>query len=104
MNNFYKILLYTILDQMRKEDVRVFIDMTGATEGVYQRVPQIEVYVDSVVVESTLPESVEVVVVEEKEETFIPDGGSGNGFQTPTPVMTPTPLTTPTPTPTPTKQ
>mgnify|MGYP006295154089 FL=1 len=93
-----------ILDKMNKDDVRVFIDMTGATEGVYQRVPQIEVYVDSVVVESTLPESVEVVVVEEKDETFIPDGGNNNGFQTPTPVMTPTPLKTPTPTPTPTKQ
>ena len=84
-----------VLDEMNKNDVRVFIDMTGATEGVYQRVPQIEVYVDSVVVESTLPESVEVVVIEVTEETTIA-GFDSAGLRTPTPTMTPT--VTPTPT------
>lgn len=79
-----------VLDKMKKGDVRVFIDMTGATEGVYQRVPQIEVFVDSVVVESTLPESVEVVVVEIKEETLV-STSSFLEWQTPTPVLTPTP-------------
>lgn len=93
-----------ILDKMKDGDVRVFIDMTGATEGVYQRVPQIEVYVDSVVVESTLPESVEVVVIEFKEETFI----SNSNFltqrtATPTPTLTPTvtPMEAPKPDPAP---
>lgn len=84
-----------ILDKMRQSDVRVFIDMTGATEGVYQRVPQIEVFVNSVVVESTLPESVEVVVVAKQEETQVSDGAFSE-FATPTPTLTP--MITPTPT------
>jgi YbbR domain-containing protein len=84
-----------VLDKMKQNDVRVFIDMTGATEGVYQRVPQIEVYVDSVVVESTLPESVEVVVVEIKEETFISNSNILE-WQTATPDFMSTPTVTPT--------
>ena len=93
-----------ILDEMTNDDVRVFIDMTGAGVGVYQRVPQIELYVDSVVVESTLPESVEVVVIEVTEETVI-SGFDNAGLRTPTPtrtpMVTPTLMATPTPTATP---
>ena len=96
-----------VLDDLSSSDVRVFIDMTGATEGVYQRVPQIEVFVDSVVVESTLPESVEVVVVDETDETLMSELNFINQrTQTITPALTatitPTPLVTPKPEPTPT--
>ena len=53
------------LESLRGTDVRVFIDMTDVEEGVYQRVPQVEVLVDGLRVESVLPESIEVVITAE---------------------------------------
>jgi len=50
------------LESLRGTDVRVFIDMTDVEEGVYQRVPQVEISVEGIRVESVLPESVEVVI------------------------------------------
>ena len=44
-------------------DVQVFIDMTDVPEGVYQRVPQVEIMVQGLLVQSVLPESIEVVLV-----------------------------------------
>jgi len=53
------------LESLRGTDVRVFIDMTDVEEGVYQRVPQVEVLIDGLRVESVLPESIEVVITAE---------------------------------------
>lgn len=86
-----------VLRRMTREDIRVFIDISDAVEGSYQRVPQIELYIISVVVESSLPESVEVVIEElDPEATPEPDQ-NGTIWITATP--NPTPQATPTPTP-----
>lgn len=50
------------LESLRGTDVNVFIDMTDVEEGVYQRVPQVEVLIEGLRVESVLPESVEVII------------------------------------------
>ena len=59
------------LESLRGTDVRVFIDMTDVEEGVYQRVPQVEVLVDGLRVESVLPESIEVVITAEDKTSNI---------------------------------
>jgi YbbR domain-containing protein len=51
-----------ILDAMVSSDMRVFIDVSDLTEGKYQRIPQIELNISDLTVESILPESVEVTL------------------------------------------
>jgi YbbR domain-containing protein len=84
-----------VLRRMTREDIRVFIDISDAVEGSYQRVPQIELYIMSVVVESSLPESVEVVIEVLDPEATPPADDNGiiwiTATPNPTPVMTPTP-------------
>ena len=85
-----------VLRRMTREDIRVFIDISDAVEGSYQRVPQIELYIMSVVVESALPESVEVVI-----EVLDPEAtpeAEENGIIWITATPNPTPEITPTPT------
>lgn len=72
-----------VLDSLRLSDVRVFIDVTDVPEGTYQRVPQVEMLVQGLWVESILPESVEVILTAPDEPTI-----GYNGFM---PARTPTP-------------
>ena len=51
-----------ILDAMASGDMRVYIDVTDLTEGTYQRIPQIELNISDLTVESILPGSVEVTL------------------------------------------
>jgi YbbR domain-containing protein len=63
-----------ILDTLTRQDVRVTVDLNGLTAGTYQIAAKVEVLIADVVVESILPNTMEVVIM-------IAD----------TPVVTPTP-------------
>jgi YbbR domain-containing protein len=51
-----------ILDALRASDLRVTIDVSDLVEGTYQRIPQIELNISDLTVESILPGSVEVTL------------------------------------------
>jgi len=65
-----------LLDTLTRQSVRVTVDLTGLTAGTYQLSPNVEVLVANVVVESILPNTIEVVL-------------------TPIEASTPTPTSTP---------
>ena len=52
-----------VLDTLRTENLRVYVDLSAVVKiGTYQRTPQVEILVSDLIVESILPESVEVMV------------------------------------------
>ena len=51
-----------ILDALLASDLRVTIDVSDLVEGTYQRIPQIELNISDLTVESILPGSVEVTL------------------------------------------
>ena len=51
-----------ILDALSASDLRVYIDVSDLVEGTYQRIPQIELNISDLTVESILPGSVEVTL------------------------------------------
>jgi YbbR domain-containing protein len=63
-----------LLDTLTRQDVRVTVDLSGMSTGIYQVVAKVEVLIADVVVESILPNTIEVVIT-----PFV------------TPVVTPTP-------------
>jgi YbbR domain-containing protein len=65
-----------VLDALASQDITVSVDVTDLEIGVYQLTPEVKVLVESVLVESILPGTVEVVIA-------IPN--------TPTPTAFPTP-------------
>jgi YbbR domain-containing protein len=65
-----------LLDTLTRQDVRVTVDLSGLGAGTHQVAPKVEVLISNVVVESILPNTIEVV---------ISPGG------TPTVIVTPTP-------------
>lgn len=65
-----------LLDTLTRQDVRVTVDLSGLGTGTHQVAPKVEVLISNVVVESILPNTIEVV---------ISPGG------TPTVIVTPTP-------------
>ncbi len=65
-----------LLDILSLQEVRVIIDVTNLEEGTYQLVPEVEILVSDIVVESILPGTVEVVL-------------SKSPLQTPMPTATP---------------
>lgn len=67
-----------LLDTLTRQSVRVTVDLTGLTEGTYQLSPNVEVLVANVVVESILPNTIEVAL-------------SPLDLSTPTPTPTPKP-------------
>ena len=67
-----------VLEMLTRQSVRVTVDLTGLTAGIYQLSPNVEVLVSNVNVESILPNTVEVSL-------------------TPMEVNTPTPTPTPKP-------
>jgi YbbR domain-containing protein len=71
-----------VLDLLRSENLRVFVDMKDVKAGIYQRTPKVELAVGEVRVDSILPGTVEVIV-----------------SLAPSPTPTPTPTPTPSPTP-----
>ena len=51
-----------LLDTLLLQDIRVIVDVTGLAAGTYQLTPRIEILVADIVVESILPNTVEVVL------------------------------------------
>jgi YbbR domain-containing protein len=51
-----------VLDLLRSENLRVYVDMKDAKVGIYQRTPKVELAVGEVRVDSILPGNVEVIV------------------------------------------
>ena len=51
-----------LLDTITRQDVRVTVDLTGLAAGIHQITPKVEVLISDVVVESILPNTIEVVI------------------------------------------
>jgi YbbR domain-containing protein len=51
-----------LLDTLTRQDVRVTVDLTGLGIGTHQITPRVEVLISNVVVESILPNTIEVVI------------------------------------------
>ena len=67
-----------LLDTLTRQGIRVTVDLTGLGVGTHQVIPKVEVLISDIVVESILPNTIEVVV------TLI-------GTPTITPTQTPSP-------------
>jgi YbbR domain-containing protein len=53
-----------VLEQLQPADVRVIIDLTGLTIGTHQVVPRIELPGDEITVESIIPTTLEVILIQ----------------------------------------
>lgn len=51
-----------LLDTITRQDVRVTVDLSGLEPGIHQVTPKVEVLISDVVVESILPNTIEVVI------------------------------------------
>ena len=51
-----------LLDTLTPQEVRVIIDVTGLDPGTHQLIPNVEILVSDILVESILPSTVEVVI------------------------------------------
>ncbi|MBK8418927.1 CdaR family protein [Candidatus Villigracilis saccharophilus] len=51
-----------LLDTLTRQDVRVTVDLSGLGVGTHQITPRVEVLISNVVVESILPNTIEVVI------------------------------------------
>jgi hypothetical protein len=51
-----------VLDALASQDITVSVDVTDLEIGVYQLTPEVRVLVESVLVESILPGTVEIVI------------------------------------------
>jgi YbbR domain-containing protein len=85
-----------ILDSMTTNDIRVFVELDEEQEGSYQRIPQIELLLEDLRVESILPASVELKIsllpTPTPTATIAPTSQSFEITSTPgTPAPTPTP-------------
>ncbi|MCJ7622896.1 MAG: CdaR family protein [Anaerolineaceae bacterium] len=49
-----------VLEAMTTNDIRIYVELHDESEGIYQRIPQIELLLEDLRVESLLPASVEV--------------------------------------------
>jgi YbbR domain-containing protein len=52
-----------LLDTLTRQDVRVTVDLSGLEAGTHQLIAKVEVLISDVVVESILPNTIEVVIV-----------------------------------------
>jgi YbbR domain-containing protein len=61
-----------LLDALTQSDLRVVVDMTGASVGTYQRTPKVELTIPELNVESILPGTIEVVISNAPTPTVTP--------------------------------
>lgn len=52
----------SLLDSLTRQSVRVTVDLTGLATGTYQITPKVEILITNIVVESILPNTIEVVI------------------------------------------
>lgn len=53
-----------LLDTLTRQSVRTTVDLTGLSAGTYQITPKVEILISNIVVESILPNAVEVVITQ----------------------------------------
>jgi YbbR domain-containing protein len=51
-----------LLDTLTRQSIRATVDLTGLSAGTYQITPKIEILISNIIVESILPNAVEVVI------------------------------------------
>jgi len=51
-----------LLDTLTRQSIRATVDLTGLSAGTYQITPKVEILISNIVVESILPNAVEVVI------------------------------------------
>ncbi|MDD2923010.1 MAG: hypothetical protein PHQ36_12065 [Anaerolineales bacterium] len=61
-----------VLDTLARQDVRVTVDLSGLGIGVHQVVPKVEALIAKVIVESILPNTIEVVITQSGAVTVTP--------------------------------
>lgn len=54
----------SLLDTLTRQSVRATVDLTGLTPGTYQLTPKVEILIANIVVESILPNTIEVVITQ----------------------------------------
>lgn len=52
----------SLLDTLTRQSVRATVDLTGLAPGTYQLAPKVEILIANIVVESILPNTIEVVI------------------------------------------
>jgi YbbR domain-containing protein len=52
----------SLLDTLTRQSVRATVDLTGLAPGTYQLTPKVEILIANIVVESILPNTIEVVI------------------------------------------
>jgi YbbR domain-containing protein len=52
----------SLLDTLTRQSVRATVDLTGLSAGTYQLTPKVEILIANIVVESILPNTIEVVI------------------------------------------
>jgi len=62
----------SLLDTLTRQGVRATVDLTGLPAGTYQITPSVEILIADVIVESILPNTVEVVITPIQSSTTIP--------------------------------
>jgi len=94
-----------LLDTLSVEDIRITLDLEDLPPGVYQRTPVGETFIDQIRVQTTLPETVEVVIelaptpTPTLTESVTPvdnDTATPTSTETPTDMPTVTPVNLPT--------
>lgn len=53
-----------LLDTLTRQSVRATVDLTGLSTGTYQITPKVEILISNIIVESILPNTIEVVITE----------------------------------------
>lgn len=61
-----------VLDTLTRQDVRVTVDLTGLGVGVHQVIPKVEALIADVIVESVLPNTIEIVITQNGTITVTP--------------------------------
>ncbi|HCB00884.1 MAG TPA: hypothetical protein DEP19_00735 [Anaerolineae bacterium] len=51
-----------LLDTLTRQSIRATVDLTGLSAGTYQITPKVEILISNIIVESILPNAVEVVI------------------------------------------
>lgn len=62
----------SLLDTLTRQSVRATVDLTGLTPGTYQLTPKVEILIANIVVESILPNTIEVVITPISTQTPTP--------------------------------
>jgi YbbR domain-containing protein len=61
-----------VLEAISSRDITISVDVTGLEIGVYQLRPEVDPFVENIIVESILPETVEVVIAMPAAPTITP--------------------------------